>query len=450
MRAYAAQHGLQVEILEPELDVSGAKKSRPILDKVLAGVESGQYAGVMVAQLDRLSRLHITDALAVIERVESAGGRVIAVAEAFDVGTPEGRMARNMFLSVAAMMRERMANGFVQAKKQAVERGIWGAPKVPLGYQCQRAKDGGDGKLHPKEPEATLVREAFQMKAKGVGMSDISRHLGRGTSACTSLLSNRVYRGEIHVQGFPPNLEAHEPLVTEDEWRAAQWVKTRRLRGEPALLGSALMRCTGCRRGMSRSNGYYRCKRDHGVAGTCEAPAWAKVQDADEIVERAVLVHLGKRLRIEAREGTDSLRRATDAADRAEVELQEFQRAVDLADVGAEYVAEGLKKRVEAVEAARRELASIRAADKPEVAHDIRGVWPTLTVEEKQAVIRGAIDVVWVKKGTEPLTSRMKLSHLDGLEVPEIGQGYVTFMVRPVHWDDLDVSLRVLGGEDGL
>lgn len=450
MRAYAAQHGLEVEILEPELDVSGAKKSRPILDRVLQGIEAGDYSGIIVAQLDRLSRLHIADALAVIERVESAGGRVIAVAEAFDVGTPEGRMARTMFLSVANMMRERMADGFVQAKRQAVERGIWGAPKVPLGYECQRVKDGGDGKLHPKEPEASRVREAFRMKARGTSWNELSKFLGRGTSACTHLISSRVYRGEIHVEGFPPNLEAHEPLVTEDEWRAAQWNKTRRVRGKPALLGSGLTRCTGCRRSMSRSNGYYRCKRDHGAAGVCQSPAWARVADADELVERSVLVHLSKRLRIEAREGTDSVKKATEAADRAEAELQAFQQVVDMAEVDPDYVVSGLKARVEAVEATRRELASIRAAKKPQVAEDIRGIWPTLTVEEKQSVIRGAVEVIWVKRGDEPLAERMKLSHLDGVEVPEIGQGYVTFRVRPIDWEDLDVSLRVLGGKDGL
>ena len=201
---------------------------------------------------------------------------------------------------------------------------------------------------------------------------------------------------------------------------------------------------------MSRSNGYYRCKRDHGAAGVCESPAWARVSDADELVERSVLVHLSKRLRIEAREGTDSVKKATEAADRAEAELQAFQQVVDMAEVDRDYVVSGLKARVEAVEATRRELASIRAAKKPQVAEDIRGIWPTLTVEEKQSVIRGAVEVIWVKRGDEPLAQRMKLSHLDGVEVPEIGQGYVTFRVRPIDWEDLDVSLRVLGGEDGL
>ncbi|MGH2955650.1 MAG: recombinase family protein, partial [Solirubrobacterales bacterium] len=84
IRTYAAARGLEVELLEPELDVSGGRLERPILSEILDGVEAGRFEGVIVAQLDRLSRLSLADAHKVIERIESAGGQVIAVAESFD------------------------------------------------------------------------------------------------------------------------------------------------------------------------------------------------------------------------------------------------------------------------------------------------------------------------------------------------------------------------------
>ena len=106
-------------MLPPELDVSGGKASRPILDGAISAVERGEADGIIVSQIDRLSRMAMSSALTVIERIEGAGGQVIAVAENVDPTTPEGRMARNMFLSLAAMQRERNADAIADAKARA-------------------------------------------------------------------------------------------------------------------------------------------------------------------------------------------------------------------------------------------------------------------------------------------------------------------------------------------
>ena len=59
IRQYARGRGVAVEMLPPELDQSGGKTSRPILDDAIRGVEQGRYAGIVVSQLDRLSRAGI-------------------------------------------------------------------------------------------------------------------------------------------------------------------------------------------------------------------------------------------------------------------------------------------------------------------------------------------------------------------------------------------------------
>jgi hypothetical protein len=74
IRAFAVIRDLEVKILEPELDVSGGSKAleRPILSQALEGIEEGRYAGIIVAQLDRLSRMDITEALHTIRKIEAA------------------------------------------------------------------------------------------------------------------------------------------------------------------------------------------------------------------------------------------------------------------------------------------------------------------------------------------------------------------------------------------
>lgn len=98
IRAHAASRGIGVRMLAAELDVSGGARSRPILDSAIAAVERGEAAGVIVSDLDRLSRMEMLDALETIARIEAVGGEVIAVAQNFDPTTPEGRLVRNRVL----------------------------------------------------------------------------------------------------------------------------------------------------------------------------------------------------------------------------------------------------------------------------------------------------------------------------------------------------------------
>src|SRR5262245_32367179 len=56
-----------------ELDVSGGKPVRAILDSIIAAIEAGELDGIGVAKLDRLARLAPKDRVELIDRIESAG-----------------------------------------------------------------------------------------------------------------------------------------------------------------------------------------------------------------------------------------------------------------------------------------------------------------------------------------------------------------------------------------
>src|SRR4051812_33120803 len=57
MQALADSDGFTIEFTEPEIDVSGSKPQRAILDEVIRRVKAGELGGIVVARLDRLSRL---------------------------------------------------------------------------------------------------------------------------------------------------------------------------------------------------------------------------------------------------------------------------------------------------------------------------------------------------------------------------------------------------------
>ena len=98
----ASRMGARLELLPPEMDVSGgwALEDRPSLLAAVEGVERGEYDGVIVAYLSRLGR-SVREQLRAWDRVEAAGGKIICAQEGIDTSTPGGRFQRTVMLGMA-------------------------------------------------------------------------------------------------------------------------------------------------------------------------------------------------------------------------------------------------------------------------------------------------------------------------------------------------------------
>jgi DNA invertase Pin-like site-specific DNA recombinase len=81
IRGWAARRDAQVLEIFEELDESGARRDRPLLQQAIARVESVVSQGVVVAVLDRFGR-SLVDSLALIDRIQQAGGVFVSVQNA--------------------------------------------------------------------------------------------------------------------------------------------------------------------------------------------------------------------------------------------------------------------------------------------------------------------------------------------------------------------------------
>lgn len=378
--AFAEMRGFTVEMLPPELDVSGGKRSRPVLDAAIHRIEDGQVKGIIVSQIDRLSRMQMTSALTVIERIERAGGQVVAVAENVDPTTPEGRMARNMFLSLAAMQRERHAEQIAQAKERAVRHGIWPMSRIPPGYV-----KGEDRKLR-FGPDAPKVRAAFRCRASGGSWREVGQILnGVAPSTARKIIQNRTYLGEITV-GDWHNPRAHRPLIDRELFEAAQIEHAAPVHtGRVESLLKGLVRCGGCQRTMSWSEHAYRCLG----RAPCDLRARVNHRKLDGIAVNLLFEWAGAAEAVETKDDLDLL----SELEAAEAELAAFQRAARAAG-DEELFADGLRQRAEAVRAARAKVANQPRADLPPI--DLRVEWPGMSVDEKRHVLSGLFGVIWV------------------------------------------------------
>jgi site-specific DNA recombinase len=380
-RAWAGRAGVEVEESPVFEVVSGSVAAGDRqLGQLIERCESGELAGVIVRDLYRFAR-DVVAGGAALARLTECGARLVATRNGFDSErlTPETEMMFNILMSVGQAERKRNVARRMFAKDRAAERGVWCAA-VPVGYDRD-----ADGRLHPNA-DAEAVREAFRLRAEGLGFSEIARRLPEVTvtrtrerqrvrarptrSAVRRMVTNRAYLGEQRVpngrKGEPRVVTgSHRPLVTEAEWQAANAVRGRApthngYGAERPLHG--LVRCGVCggrlhlmAYGKARDRRRYACTR-----GRCSVGIPAQVLEpaVDALVDLAIAEgepHVAAVL-----EGDDRYERALHAVTEAQEALAEYRDDVELQRVlGVRDFAEGLKVRREAVETARRALREV-------------------------------------------------------------------------------------------
>jgi site-specific DNA recombinase len=119
----------EIEQIFIEEGESGAKTNRPALQQVLALIELGIYAGVVVIKLDRLSR-KLKDILVWHDDVFTLNNpHKISVKEQFDTGTAIGKLVFQMIGGFVeferSLFKERVMAGKVEKAKQGKFAGGW-------------------------------------------------------------------------------------------------------------------------------------------------------------------------------------------------------------------------------------------------------------------------------------------------------------------------------------
>lgn len=398
IRTACERDGLDLVDTIEELDVSGGTplEKRPGLRRAIETIEAKEADVLVVAYFDRLVRkLSIQEQ--VVERVERAGGAILAV----DVGEVRADTAARWLTSgmmglVSEYHRRVTAERTQDAKRRAVARGVPPFPNVPPGYRRD-----SDGRLEPHPQEAPVVADAFELRAGGASVQAVQKHLRengikRSFHGTTSLLGSRVVLGELRF-GDLVNVESHPAIVDPATWQAVQRVKVprgRRAKSERLLARLGVLRCASCGSrmvvGTSHHSRYYlyRCP----PTGDCAR----RVTIAADLVERLVVEKVQELLADV--EGTATIAEGHAEAGR---ELEQTQRELDAAIeafTGLEDV-QSARDRLTALrvqrDQARDRLSELDAAYAPAVTLTA-GDWDQLTFDERRALIVAVLDRVEV------------------------------------------------------
>ncbi|HLG07584.1 MAG TPA: recombinase family protein, partial [Gaiellaceae bacterium] len=280
------------------------------------------------------------------------------------------------------------------------------------------------------------IAAAFSRRGQGESWGAIARYLeeqkvlplarkGRKSVAWSrpgviSLIRSRVYRGELWDGEELVSKDAHKAIVTERQWRFAQLgsrgpthVKDGSIAAQGIL--SSLVYCAGCGHRLSltgSTNGKgeriasYFCRIHHARSGDCRAPAVASTRTLDPYVEGVLLEALAdpnSRL-VKAHEVGARIEQAGERVKASEEELDTFLAAQLASVLGPERYRVEVERRQEDLRAAQRELGEALTANLvlgqagSRTPAQLVVEWPTMTMEEKRAVVRAYIERVILTK----------------------------------------------------
>ncbi len=440
IEAWARSRGEQVVLLEPELDESGGRSDRPIITAAIEGIERGAYRGLVVAYLSRASR-SVKHLLEMWERIEAAGGEVVAVAESIDTSTPTGRLTRTVLAAIAEHELDLHRDRFEELRRVATAQGIWQRRQTPTGYR----RDPQTRKLVPNT-EAAKVRLAFRQRGQGMPLVQVARGVGLTPSGTRALLRNRVYLGELRV-GVHVNPAAHPALIDEDVWLAAQsTTPTRPARsGREIALLAGLARCASCGHVMSPGSSsvshVYTCHVQHS-AGSCPAPAAITRDTLESHVERIALDELAK-LEATASDSDRATEEIRTELRTAERELAAYLEGVSAAGLRPGQYAKGARLRRDEADRLRSALPEKLARRQTPLDGDPVRMWAALDARQRNQLLRGLLECVLVApaggRGKRvPINDRVGvIAHGAGLLAPYRG-GSAPLPVERVALPDRD------------
>lgn len=403
--------------VKPDLNVSGAVAADArALGQLLEAVERGEYAGIYVWNTKRFGR-DSADVLVNAKRMRDCGAVIVGCEDGVDTRQSGGKMLLGFMAVLAEDELDRISAVWVRARSSAVKRGV--VTKAPVGYTKRE-----DGTIEPNE-DAPHVREVFRRRARGDSWTSLAAYLdaagvkpGRGEkwarTSVSKMLRSRTYLGEVRSGEFV-NPQAHEAIVSEDEWLAAQrsgTVREKTGKLSSKVLLSGLLRCAGCGNkmqvGRQWSNGKgteratYYCR--YGYNGRCESPVTIRSDALDRDVEERLLDYF---------ESPGPIRdavRASGRKRRAEESVAEAQDVLDKLLANTRLIAAlGDDEYTSAVENAKRDLGIAKAdlAEIREQATIIDGlidgqeltvkVFRSLDVADKRRIVSALLDRVVVR-----------------------------------------------------
>lgn len=269
---YCERHGLTAIKKYKEVVSGESIANRPKMQALLYDVSSGLYDGVVVVELERLSRGNQIDQAEILEIFKKSCTKIYTLNKVYDLSSDndfdEDFFEFGLFMSRREykIIKRRLQRG----KKQALKEGYYTHSNPPYGFTKER--NGKGFVLIPHPTEADIVRTIFdKFVYQGLDAFEIIKWLHENNinprrvdnwscKALRRLLRNKTYIGYIavdYVNGSPTRYidGLHNGIIDIDTFNLAQEkleTKRTKVQYDRTLVNplASILKCSKCGRTM--------------------------------------------------------------------------------------------------------------------------------------------------------------------------------------------------------
>jgi DNA invertase Pin-like site-specific DNA recombinase len=144
LREYCKRRGWKITREYVDQGISGAKESRPELNKLVADAHLRRFDAVVCWRFDRFAR-SVSHLLRALETFKALGIEFVSLSEQVDTSTPTGKMVFTVLGAVAELERNLIAERVKAGLRNARAKGkILGRPrKIASPDEIYRLRSGG-------------------------------------------------------------------------------------------------------------------------------------------------------------------------------------------------------------------------------------------------------------------------------------------------------------------
>lgn len=289
LRQYCDLRNIQIRQVIHE-DHSAKTFNRPEWKRLMISLRKQRNKTnlLLFTKWDRFSR-NTSDAYQMITTLKKFGVEPQAVEQPLDMSVPENKMMLAIYLTAPEIENDRRGLNTFFGIRQAKKEGRW-MGKAPRGY-VNKAYEDGRRYIAVKEPEASIMRWAFEQLAEGIYSAEQVRleanekGLGLSKNNFLHLIRSPAYCGKIRVPAYKDEPEVlvkslHEPIISEALFYKVQEVMDSRKPDMGTSIATpkdlplrGFLKCPKCTRmltgsasrGRSRYNVYYHCTSKCGI-----------------------------------------------------------------------------------------------------------------------------------------------------------------------------------------
>ena len=272
--------------------ISGTTTDRPAFQELMKKCEQHKVDLILAKSISRFSR-NTKDLVTSVRFLSSVNTKVYFEKENLDTSAMASEFLLTLLAAFAAEESKSISGNVKWAIRRKFAAGTFVLSRAPYGYNKLPSSEGGG---YAFSPEATIVRQMFNLALSGTGTYNIAESLNnRGIpspngdmwtpSTVLTILHNPFYTGDLMMQKsfMDENYKQrknkgqldqyldegnHDPLVSHEEFEAVQRLITRRAsnpKGPASGVGRSPLICKNCGKPLNLEKGanpFYRCKSD--------------------------------------------------------------------------------------------------------------------------------------------------------------------------------------------